>query len=97
MVEAPLLKDGHDDVGVVRVDRDVGFDLRVGLRAGEAGEGIGANLTRGARTEGGRHLSVPDATQDREQDGNPDDEPHRNPARGYTPSGRRGSTLAATA
>ncbi len=80
MVEAPLLKDGHDDVGIVRVDRDVGFDLRVGLRAGEAGEGIGADLVRGARTEGGRHLPVPDATDDQEQDGNPDDEPHQNPA-----------------
>src|SRR5438128_842824 len=95
LVEAPLLKDGHDDVGVVRVERDIGFGLRVGLRAGEAGEGIGADLLCGARTEGGRHLTVHDASEDQEHDGNPDDEPHQNPAWGYTLRGRRGSTLAA--
>src|SRR5439155_7684879 len=95
LVEAPLLKDGHDDVGVVRVERDIGFGLRVGLRAGEAGEGIGADLLCGARTEGGRHLTVHDASEDQDQDGNPDGEPHQNPAWGYTLRGRRGSTLAA--
>jgi len=38
---------------------------------------------------------VHDASEDQEQDGNPDDEPHQNPAWGYILRGRRGSTLAA--